>query len=876
MLTILTIGGTSYDCGPNGRPGVAIFDMTATFSVEDEWSLAFSVHFCGPKLPFAPGQAVTLTTTNDDGTGSTLRFTGDLQRPEVRQDAGGLLWAYTCTDLKHRADRISVLGLDGSGVASFNLSTDDALYLPSLAGQTVGQILTQVLQAPGNAVPLIAAGFAITANSDGSYSLPPATVADLAALVVVPPEPIHIQGESLLNPLEALVNHYHPQYALWVLADGRIRVGSIFGFPVATVALPAADGTGDDVEWPDYVGPDTSNCYTSWTIQGLDIQPAYLSQVAGTLAPAWTSAQQGAWTLADYLQPKGSVDQGAITSITATSAVVQSDHGSVNWIANFWQRSQGWIYLQWPAGSGLTVFESRQITSCTAMSPGGSATITWDSSLPIDSTSYTRYKIVGENTPQALVGRVYDITEPGTQVGSPPYTTPAKGLQTFVGSHLYPRLPKGAWFGNNSQGEVQISYPAGVVLWSRGGAWPWFEVSIQVTVNQTSGQVILSEPAVAKSAGQAASGVLPYRYPKNYAEGLYYDLQICVPYNRGSLLARWPTSGEQGTAHTAYGITARKIQPLDGFTWIGDVANLTQLSRERLAVCQDAIFEGSTTFHGLPANFDPFTPGTALRFTLSGGSTPLDGLALPVRSCTISWPNDGPDVHRVAVRFSNLRRPFEGDSLYLPTAFAGAGGGGSNEVMIVGSIGGKSGTMSGDAYLEAAGDQRSETRMPSNALTSATSASPLSGPGMLTDTASNPLASTGNPLASTGNPLEIGSNALAQATGFGGEAGGGEGEGEGESAEMPEFEGPEPASRRRGPRQPRLSPRSNMTDAMASLAGHGPHQPPAAVDATAPPPPGRPIDVDRTPPAPRRMTLREKRGDGGSGPGTDDATGGGD
>lgn len=674
MQTTLTIGLVAHD-GP-ARAAAGIRDLQFGWDLEQPWGLTFRVmRGCNADLPFVPGVPVALAT--DDGSGPVLRFVGDLQRPESSVTDLGVAWSYTATDLKRRADYVALTGLDGSGTAAFNLAPDDPLYLYATAGQTVGDVVAAILQQEANAAALAAAGV-------GAYTglapptLPAATLADLAALSVVPNGPVRLAGESILNLLEQFILHYHSQYCLYVLPDGTIRVRSIFGLTPVAVALPASDGSGtgydDDVpngpRWPEYTGPDCTGCFTAWEIRGLDIQTAYLSQVDGTLKPAWSAADQSAWTIADFTQPRGAKDTGTASAVTSTSCTVASDQASAHWAADFWNGAAvgGWVYLDNLAGAGIDLYEFRQITSCTALSAGGTATITWDPAMPLASTGYTRYRIVGLNTPRALVGRDFHTREP-SRSPTPPGND--LDLNTFVGSHFYPRNPKGMPVANASR-TFTVFYPYAFVQWSPTGKWPYFEVPVNVQVNPKNGHITLAEPAVVKSCGLAGTtNLLTSRYPASAAEGLYHDVQVVIPYNRGSVAARAPASGYSGVAYTKYGIQRVFTQHRDEFTWAGDAPSMRALAAEHLATVRDPVVSGSLEWMELPTGFDALAPGFALSMGCSGATTPLDGLDLPVRGVSVRWHDEGPTLYSASLRFSNLRRPFEGDDQYIHPALSG-------------------------------------------------------------------------------------------------------------------------------------------------------------------------------------------------------------
>jgi hypothetical protein len=705
MLPTIVIGTTAYSASGVAYSGFSgtvvawadarIHDVKLTRSIEDYDTVEFSVVGCGPQAPFVPGLPMAMVTSEDDGTSPVTRFVGDLQRPQVAPSPMGPAWSYQATGLKRRADYVTLLASDGSATASYNLSPDDPLALYFLQGLTVGQIVTDILQAVSNSAPLRAAGVgAYVLDIHGNWVLPALTVADLANLTIVPPSPVQLSGQGILNLLEQFIQNWMPPYCTYVEPDGMIRVRSLFALPPHTLTVP-----GPTVIAPDPVDMlqydvDCTGCYTAWEIVGLDIEPAYLSVVEGTLRTASTPTQYANWTSADFLQPRGSTDVGSVTGVTTTSCTVTSDQATVHWVANYWNDAGGYIYLEYLVGGLLAMRETRRVTSCSAMTAGGSATITWDTSQPLESATYTRYHLVGTNTPMAQVDRLFNVREPASG---------ALGLDTFVGAHLYPRFPKGVAWGNITRSASAVGlifYPAAKVLWSSTGQYPWFEEPVAVQLNPATGQIDLSQPAVFVSAGIAGqTQLLQVGYPANYFQGLWYDVQVVVPYNRGGLSARWPASGYSGTAYTKYGIERVMVIPIDTFTFKGDVPSMQQLAAEHLATVQDAVVEGSCLLHfsaSLEAGtlaWDPLTIGYSLNIAMPSASQ-IDGLDLPIRSWTIEWHNDGPDISTIEFHFSNRHRPFEGDALYLHPAFAPTTWGvGEGQVFIAGSLGGMSGMM---------------------------------------------------------------------------------------------------------------------------------------------------------------------------------------
>jgi hypothetical protein len=700
MLTTIVIGTNAYSSSGtvySGSPysgatstwsSISLFGPVLTLSMDDYDTFEFNVLACGPTLPLIPGLPVRVITSNDDGSSPVIRFVGDLQRPDDKH--GDLGWAvgYQCTGLKRRADYCPLLATDGSGVANFNLANDDPLYLFALAGQTVGQIVTAVLQAPATAAALNGVGVGAYITVAGVLTLPSTTVADLANLTIVPASPVQLQGAQVLNTLESFIQQWMPRFSLWVRPDGTIRVQDIFGFTPNAIVMPGASGSFAPAEGLQY-SIDLTGCFTAVAIIGVDIQGTVLSLVAGTLKAAWTTTEQNNWTASDASTPKGASDDGTTSTVTSNSCVVTSNHPLASWVVNYWNSNGGVIVLYDLAGTGIAITETRQVTSCTALTAGGSATITWDSSNPLDSTSYTTYQLFASGSPQAEVGRLFNVREPASG---------ALGTATFVGPRLYPRFPYGwAWAQNNNLITL-LYWPTAKVMWSQTGAYPWIEEPVGVQLNPLTGQINLTQPAQVISAAMAGQTQgLSAGFPANTYQGLYYDVQVAVPYNRGDITAQAPSSGYSGTAYTTFGIERTMVIPIPSFTFAGNTPSMALLAAEHLKVVQDAVVDGSVMLHWddwSPA-WDPLTIGYSVGITVAAATGQLDGLNLPVRSVRFEWPNGGPDRHKITLSFSTLHRPFEGDALYLHPAFAPTGWGTQGtDLFIGGEVMGQSGMTS--------------------------------------------------------------------------------------------------------------------------------------------------------------------------------------
>src|SRR6185312_9641856 len=213
---------------------------------------------------------------------------------------------------------------------------------------------------------------------------------------VVGPDPIYISGNSLWTQLQQFIQQwYASRYALYITPAGLVRCYDTFSLTAETITLDS------DPAILTSMTEDTSECYTQVVLRGRDdVEAAWATLHDGTLVGeatsggGWTPTQQSSWTWGEFAYPQNGYDQGQITALTSTVVTVKSDSATTHWALNFWNGIQGTIAVINPIITGLGGFqEVRHITACSALTAGGTATITLD--RPLGNSGYTRYQIVG-------------------------------------------------------------------------------------------------------------------------------------------------------------------------------------------------------------------------------------------------------------------------------------------------------------------------------------------------------------------------------------------------------------------------------------------------------------------------------------------------
>lgn len=616
------------------------------------------------------GRTVTWT---DSG---TVRFAGDvLTAVPVRQDKAGWVVRYRALGLRWRADTVPVTdeatGLDTVG---FNLDpTADLDYDPSRAGRTLGQMIQAVLEMPTNANRLAALGIG-GYTSLAPPTLPAATLADLAALSIIPPYAVHIQGEKILGALAATLPSSAPFHFVHVDAATRaIRFLDTRQFTAATLSVGS-----DPIDPPD-LGPDTASCFTAAVVRGQPYvtagrfstkPPAGSSAPDGGLAPDWawgpnTVAQaSAAWTLGDYLQSANrGADTGSCTVTDTTHLTVTSADATKSWAANAWDQSAtgalGVVYASYDVGTDITQMESRRIVANTALAPGGTSVLTLDAPLP--ATTYNHYEIRGAVSGAALVYRRYVTTNTALGLKVMRYFPYPQNIQSADGSFV-----------------SQTTKPTASILWSSNGNAPYFEVPLGFTVqpDTTAGHthIIFDRPTTTLYGDQGAlwSGA-------TVTDQVPTAVVVYLPIDRGSLQSAKPATGFDGLGHSLYGIQRTLYVTCPAFKDYSNQGNVDQWCQQLLDSVKDPIWEGTIVYHGKYA--PALAPGAAIALAATGGqATGLESIPLPVVEAEyVPGQGTGTAAWRTLLRVSNRRAQFTGAAFLRPSLAADGmalGGGG--------------------------------------------------------------------------------------------------------------------------------------------------------------------------------------------------------
>lgn len=618
MASVLKIDGATVDRGPNR----VVLDRLA-LSLESYDVLEFSQVATVLPGSYTAAKSVVLEV---DG---VVRFRGVLASSHYQGvGSGAIRVGYRAFGLEWSANRIPVTGGDGTGSLAYNLPRDDDDHIPSLAGRSVGWILADVLDR--HAAELAAIG--VTGYEP----------ADLAALLVVPPDPVHLSG-GLWGMIGALLTQWCNKYAAWIEpSTGTVRIRSrLDGLTPLTLTLDADPITVESLS------RDHSECATRLVLRGgPDVQAAYLTFADETLAKGWTGPQEADWTWADYIRPKDSADVGAISAVGSTTLTIASDDAARAWPANFWSGVVAEVVCYDPVAVGITFGESRRIVSNTAMTAGGTSTLTLDA--PLNNSGYTRYSIRGLYSDAAKVWRKLEVV--------PPYVRD-RLVKRF--SHAVPWSPVDGATVNTTSAQAGVCFAPGC-------AQPWNEWPVTLEVDPTSGSLWFHEPLVKPFSSMAS-------LEAGTPDGVPCEVKVLVPYSRGAMTYTLPETGFEGTAHAVDGLERTAYREYPRWLDYRDRASYELLAREVLDTLKDTVVEGSLTYHGKLSAV--LTKGVALSLAGAGYATGFEAANATVRQVVLDYAPDGGSASEWTTRlsFSSRMKPFSGDRLYAHPGFGSMG-----------------------------------------------------------------------------------------------------------------------------------------------------------------------------------------------------------
>jgi hypothetical protein len=511
-------------------------------------------------------------------------------------------------------------------------------------------------------------------------TLPAATVTDLAALSVIPPFRVDFTGERILQSIESTIQTAHPNHWLFVTGDtigsdvvGTIRVLDQRAFSSNTVTLganpssPETDGTYGNRWLMPSLHRDTSDCYSQLVVRGglyttsttLALKQWPGSTFTSTWAPSGSGAipnggllpdfagwggytlnsqAEAAWspTMYSQLSLQTGQDQGSCTCSSTTSVVITSQNTALTLSADQLDQTDTGQHAQitvWAdVISGVQQSYTARVVANTAMTAGGTSTLTLDRALP--STSYNSYRLYALSFAGNVVWRRYKV------------------MNSAVAAQMQQLFPYPFAFQNaNDTAAVMTQSPMCTVLWSASGSPPYNQSTIGVTIDPVAGTITTVSPTSLVYGG----GVVT---PPT-------DVQVFLPVANGTLEVQYPTSGYAGTLYTVEGIERTKTITVRAWTDESLTSNMAAYVYELFTAACNVVVEGTIGYLGLPTTY--LAPGQAVSITGSSYTTGYESVALPVASLDIQF-NPGPTgtSHVSTLHLSNRQARFSADVFVRP------------------------------------------------------------------------------------------------------------------------------------------------------------------------------------------------------------------
>ena len=631
MADVFTLGGVTLDLGAAEAVPVRFTERFGSIPT-------LTMQRRGIPLPGLPDPWIGKTITwSHDG---TPYFSGDIVSVSPHFDESfGWVLSYQCLGLRNRLDWFphtdSQTGVDTS---VYNAMPEDGVYYNlSRAGRSVGQILADVLTMPANAATAGALGIGNYALSGGVYSLPAVTANDLAALAVIPPRPVYVNGEKFGDAISGVIEQYAPNHWFWIDPDGNYRFLDKRTATVNTLTM----GT-DPIE-PTELSRDAGDSFQRVVVRGQPIAVMALLKLSlGQITEdfAWgnyTNAQAKAnWTKSQFNTPGAALDSGTCTCSSTTTIVVTSSSSSTLWPAGYWDQShqQGTINLYNSTVADVLQCWNARIVACTALTAGGTSTITVDSPLP--STRYDHYTITGLATGGSVVWTQYQIAN----------------------TALWPRVTNQSTYPqpiiNGTGGATLASTPIGIIFRSDGSTFP-----LAFTYRYSDGTIHFISPT--------------YTIANNASPP---DVWVYVPINTNPLQAVSPANDVQGnpqyggTSHTVEGFQNTLVVTLDQWRDPGQLAQVLAYAADLLDSVKDTVVEGSVVYYGWCAA--ALTCGQALQIAGDDGdgsyTTGWESIAnLCIVEVEVEWTQRAGYPYRTTLRVSTRRMHYQPD-MFLKAA----------------------------------------------------------------------------------------------------------------------------------------------------------------------------------------------------------------
>ncbi len=313
------------------------------------------------------------------------------------------------------------------------------------------------------------------------------------------------------------------------------------------------------------------------------------------------------------------------------------------WSANYWDQTtsghQGNVVLLSDTIPGITSRHSARIIANTALTPGGTCTLTID--VPTPDLSFTGFQIFGTGGGAGVVYRRYAIVAPyGAAIQQMfPYEVP------------YRR--------GTDMAEQMVSTPMASVFYSSTGLPPYQVSAVGIcSIDPDAGTVTLAKPSALVFSPNGTTVV-----PVN-------DVQFFLPIATGGLSVVYPADVAGvpqygGTSNTIEGLAETKYVACREWRDGSNTAVMTAWAQELFGALSDTILEGEVAYLGLLNSV--LLPGHAVNLPGNGYTTGWEAVDLPIQRVTLEYHSDRSAVsYTTNVSLSNRRVPYSGAAMLRP------------------------------------------------------------------------------------------------------------------------------------------------------------------------------------------------------------------
>jgi hypothetical protein len=333
----------------------------------------------------------------------------------------------------------------------------------------------------------------------------------------------------------------------------------------------------------------------------------------------------------------GARDIGTCTCPSTTTVTITSAHASYHWVSDFWDQTtsgkMGVVILRADAVSGVSQYWQARIVSNTALTAGGTCTLTIDNPLP--NTGFTAYQIIGTGTGASLVWRKYKVSN--VAIGA--------ALLNYAPYPLTYVAPDGLTASTTTTSTCYV-------IW--GASYK----SVSVTIDPVSGHFILNQPSALMFSGDHVTPVPPD------------DIEIFAIVANGTLTAIYPPdSGGPvygGTSNTVEGLTRTKYLTAPDWRDYSNNAGMLLWATETHGALSDTVIEGSVPYAGLLTSV--LAPGKRVNIAGDVYTTGLETAHVPIVSVDLDFNEGGAGTsYDTTIHCTSRRAPYSGQVFQRPS-----------------------------------------------------------------------------------------------------------------------------------------------------------------------------------------------------------------